>query len=421
MNETKRKGFNADLFYYPDPNSGTSTTIFSGWLVPFNDTRSGSSVIGWRSRIKHKVDATSVFNGTRLSIVSDGSSGGIYYKNSKGQICIDTFTGNAYQDLIGFASDNPALLTAAQAVATSKLYKRIKQAQQDLSGGTFLGELGEAVHMIRNPAKSLRAGLSQYLNSLSKSVKPTMKKSTKRSIAANTWLEYSFGWAPFINDIQDGYKAYLNLVNDLNRFESIKVSGSAESSVPTSVGVRQVQTGWRHFYSTTIYRKATYRYICMVDLNVNGPSGSLQYGLSRFGLSDFTDFVPTIWELLPWSFLIDYFSNIGDVLSAVTVNTAGVRFVCGTARNSSYQILDDMGPDNSVKSTFGGGSSNWISQYGTLGSVLSRRTVVNRAPVSLPPVPSLAFELPKLSTQWINMAALKLSHNKTLSSFKTTF
>jgi hypothetical protein len=45
-----------------------------------------------------------------------------------------------------------------------------------------------------------------------------------------------------------------------------------------------------------------------------------------------SEFIPTAWELLPWSFLIDYFTNIGDILSSAVTQTAPVNFVNKTVR-----------------------------------------------------------------------------------------
>jgi hypothetical protein len=39
---------------------------------------------------------------------------------------------------------------------------------------------------------------------------------------------------------------------------------------------------------------------------------------------DLRSFVPTVWELVPYSFIVDYFSNVGDCLMALGVDTSGV-------------------------------------------------------------------------------------------------
>jgi hypothetical protein len=48
--------------------------------------------------------------------------------------------------------------------------------------------------------------------------------------------------------------------------------------------------------------------------------------LARFGFTP-SEFIPTAWEILPWSFLVDYFLNIGDLLSASVTDTSNVAWV----------------------------------------------------------------------------------------------
>jgi hypothetical protein len=164
---------------------------------------------------------------------------------------------------------------------------------------------------------------------------------------ADQFLNYQFGWSPFLNDLSKLHKTYQNQdkhLGDLRRQNGvwIKKGGNILSDVnieeiPSDPMVGSVYPALTtDYYSdpagpyvTSKLHKATSReawfdgaftfYAPELD-STNNNSGSGQYSkviqlLHLYGIR----VSPTvIWELTPWTWLVDWFSNAGDVIDNVT-------------------------------------------------------------------------------------------------------
>jgi hypothetical protein len=121
---------------------------------------------------------------------------------------------------------------------------------------------------------------------------------------------------------------------------------------------------------------------------------------------DWSNFVPTLWEILPWSFAIDYFTNIGDVLSAWSFPLSAITWAQSTLRNSHEFTVDGYGPTGHQQ------EDTIAYAYKLVQLSLDRAkgglTYVRREsvdPFSMLPV--LQVRLPGLgSLKWLNLAAL---------------
>lgn len=290
--------------------------------------------------------------------------------------------------------------------ARAKFYKRLRSKQVQMSAPTFLGELGEALRMIRHPYNTLRDTARDHLLGLSKR-KAKNPKRWKDAIAGS-WLEHSFGWAPLINDAQDAAKAYSRL-NEKHDSGPITASYVDEQDVsswlvsPFRDGINQTFDPGLNI-RVKFLGKATDRVIVKIKGHiVAAPVG--MPGFDNWALFGFTpsEFVPTAWELLPWSFLVDYFSNVGDVLTASITNTARLAWTAQTVI-SEGQVnivtrLDDLNTDQAL--------AGWTREYLEGGGgrcTITRRDVV-RSPGSFG-LPDLSFNLVPSPLQGVNLAAL---------------
>jgi hypothetical protein len=124
--------------------------------------------------------------------------------------------------------------------------------------------------------------------------------------------------------------------------------------------------------------------------------------LRVFGLSP-EEFVPTVWELLPWSFLVDYFTNIGDILEAGATDTSTVAWIeQATIRSRILEANMDENVDF-MRSLLGPELLFLDSSYGEL---TYRVRSVSRVAAPVLNVPSFALEVPGSEMKELNMLAL---------------
>jgi hypothetical protein len=296
--------------------------------------------------------------------------------------------------------NNPSISSsAALNRAWAKAYKQIRKAQTSMSGGVFLGELREAYHMLRHPAEGLRKAIKEsYLDKLKK-VKKADGNRWKKAIS-QTWLESSFGWRPFINDLEDAMNAYSELTkNNREEFRHIRAIGKDQKFVSATNNESYPES--LNFYvlgNSRIWDEV----IVVVRGEVKRKLVTTAADKARlFGLAP-SEFAPTVWELLPWSFLVDYFTNIGDVIEAGATDTSTVAWLLQTTisirKTKSSVIVDPV----KMKSLLG---AKFDGCYGNQGSCLYQRRIVARIPAT-PIIPSLMFELPGGSIKELNMLAL---------------
>lgn len=303
------------------------------------ESKVGSGVPGYKDKIRLGQNATSAYSRVVVNVKKAGSSGfyELIHKGSPNPPNILSCFGDL-DNAPNFDSTQMDPVTA-NSLALSDAYKKIRSEQVSMSGMVFLGEIREAVNMIRHPARSLFSGVSGYVNrcrGIGRGFKKPSRKLNK--VLSDLWLEYSFGWKPLVNDIDDGLKAYADVLGRNGR-SRVRGKGISESET-TSNGFYQLDFGltsypWFWMNRTEQVRKSA-GVIYTVGLGSvrNGPTPSSGWG-ARFGLTA-REFIPTIWELIPYSFLIDYFTNIGDVLSAACTDTSNVVWVSKSVRQSVH-------------------------------------------------------------------------------------
>lgn len=152
--------------------------------------------------------------------------------------------------------------------------------------------------------------------------RPRNLRRDTRSMASN-FLEYRFGWAPLINDIHTSAQILTNGI------PATKVRATA------SLPFRQVYQYDGSMYSiltitTTGYRRMMHG----ADVSVDNPNLWLA---NQLGL---VNPLGVAWELVPFSFLVDWFVNVGQVLSSIS-DTAGLSLTNEyTSTRTSYKVLN---------------------------------------------------------------------------------
>lgn len=390
------------------PSYGSRTVLYS-------NTRTGANRPGWKTAISNHSQAGTNLSGRKeWSPSKTRCSGFCSYTNVNRPDGLQRMTVKGHLAAVRYGGTLTApsiSLSAAQNSAMSKALKQIHQAKSQFQGGVFLGEMREALHMLRHPAEGLmKAVQSDYLDAVKRKKNqlrrgkplPTGKdKDRWKKAVSQTWLEGTFGWLPFLNDLEDAGKAYQSLCDNGTRFEKFRAVGKTSQQLVSSTTEQAAIVG--DFYwlgSTQTFEES--RCIIRGEVKIQAATTSLEKA-RLFGLSP-GEFVPTLWELLPWSFLVDYFTNIGDILENSVTDTSGITWSMMTnvqRKIGISYIRPDVAKTRSLHSTdakfnAGGSGSFYRNERKTVGRSIDPALTV----------PPLMLEIPGSPAKWANMLAL---------------
>lgn len=391
---------------WTDPATQPAPTIVEGQDA-WNDSVSGWKNPGWRSKVRNHQGATTQMSGNYqkvfgspdayayLDFISNPPNPSQTHRRNYGMVYLGS----------GFASPTSLSITAASNAALVNFYQDARKQMTALYAGTVLGEMKEALSMIIHPAKSFRKRVAEYQRYASLRARRIYRKRGKdeaNRFVANTWLEYSFGMRPLMADVRAGAEAFNE---NINRYKGsyARCRGYAKVEAPIPLGgdptflqvpVDRIQ----YICNRRATATAETRYLGLVSLEFDNP---LAFRMELFGFN-LSSFVPTVWELIPYSWMVDYFSNIGGVMSAWTFPLDRIKWVNTTHRLSrSLEVKGTLRPP----SEFIGSSAKIVSTYGQPLDYASVARRVEREPGN-PGWPTIGFQVPGLSTKWINLFAL---------------
>lgn len=286
---------------------------------------------------------------------------------------------------------------SADNLALQRYYENCASVESVFKGMVFSGELRETLNMLVRPAKALRTGISDYLKTVRKRSRRLNRTQASR-IVAQTWLEYAFGWKPLAHDIEDACRALRKSKYAFPIFQMVR--GSAHDKEFTDTA--DINTSFSSFWSIQF----THHRMDDVFVQYRGNYFASSADISGFRLAGFrpTEFFPTIWELIPYSFLVDYFTNIGGIISSLSYWALRPAWTAKLVRwESSVETADIVikGPDGFLNPA----DYSWEFD-GNPGYAKVSACRFVRVPSVEPGIPSLELKVPGMNLKWINMAAL---------------
>lgn len=357
-----------------------------------NDATTGLSVDGRTLSIKR-----GTLIGTRRN--PTGPSGSSKTWTMRGDFGLST----------SFNSQDPSGIseTSAQNRALAKFAQRTIAVNNSFQGGIFLGELAQTLHGIKHPAQGLRNLVDAYRHKAVKlrSVEGfRVKRIPVEKHLAELWLEHSFHWKPLFRDIQDGVSAAAELTRkNAARPDSRPVRASdtvVSSSVTSDLGIHANGGLMWKVHETSENR-------CTVIFRGAVRVESLDTISGKTKLLGFNpgSFLPTVWELVPYSFLIDYFTNVGDIVTGLSFPHASLRW-------SNRTIVRESVVERWAVSNPAVYASNLIYKLSSFRAprVDATRRLISRSTYDGSFIPSVEFEVPGSgSLKWLNIAALGIA------------
>ena len=351
-------------------------------------TRTGQRLPHYREVIAEGGNATTPMSAQMCSLDYDRLHGTYElwkYQNNPAQTCYrknegDTFIRND-QYLINFSDaflwSDVGDISLVDDLAKAAFLKKLKLVETQFQGQIFLGELAETLRMLRNPLVGIRSLSKDFLDTLRKRKRANPKKWLND--IGSAWLEQSFGWNPLLNDVSDAVKAYHRLVKPVQTYKisagaSKSYDGTSTKSSAFKPGIQLQLDGGCTFHTVSSWyiENLKVRYKGAVITRTGAP---LWRDNDLFGFSP-QNFIPTAWELLPWSFLADYFTNIGDILDASITKTNNLAWVNVTTLRTKVK-------HGLFKQVWGSppGSSGWskVSMSSSQGHHFAKKRVVNRS------------------------------------------
>jgi hypothetical protein len=161
-------------------------------------------------------------------------------------------------------------------------------------------------------------------------------------------LTETFGWSPLISDLRTLANFGQEVENELRRIYKASQSHSISGRITTQHFGQQsvVQTSRMNYYQFSDMRRDVW---FSAKLN---PS----YSLPRFEDSGdrvawalgFHNAKKALWDALPWSFMIDYFAGIGDLIEAADAvdDVSSICIMCKDYYNDRVTLVPGSGWEN---------------------------------------------------------------------------
>lgn len=339
-----------------------------------DDDPTFSKVPAWKPMSKSKVRVTDVKPGYYSYMWRDSWTGKWYGP-------VDVWSGDSLLGPSGFNAYTQPPDFPEMDPQVGMIWKSIKNyGKSDVNIGVFLAELRQTVQMFHRPW-SLVADVASGKFRIPKGL-----KSLKGVVdfVNSQYLGYRYGWRPFISDVQ-GFTRLTRRLDQSYRADlarkpmTLKVFSNTQSS-NTRKGQSDYapgpayQVAWENTAEVSINRCEW----CLVQSNPSNESRSLANKFaSTMHLSDVASLA---WELVPYSFVADWFLPIGDAIESSLGSPANI-----VAASQPWQWTETT--QKIMISNTGYGSPSWISNI-SFGYTVESTSFSRSSLGAFPPKPS---------------------------------
>lgn len=156
-----------------------------------------------------------------------------------------------------------------------------------------------------------------------------------------------------------------------------------------------------------------------LDLSVGAAQSAAERLQGNLGLN-LQDVAPALWEITSFSWLVDYFSNIGEIIEAGTTDTRTVKWIVRTEQTatSRYVWIDQLSSEQYLPQLSAGYFKQVSFSRGTLGeSAIIRRSLARTIPLTLG-IPHVTFTHPGESFgRMLNLLSVVDQRRKSMDAY----
>lgn len=256
-----------------------------------------------------------------------------------------------------------------------------KLPDMKVSLGQNLAESRETIHqVVHTCGRVLRAFHALHrrdFRGMANELGVSFKRLRNGSSLSDWWLEYHFGWQPLLADIHGGIaqaqEGFRHKAQVFSVSRTVTRSSSGPGSIPGPLAWSEIKVQGNSFQSTRVKLYARISNETLANASSIGILNPLQIA----------------WELVPYSFVVDWFMPVGSFLETLT-DTAGLTFVSGVRTD---RVVSQF---NSTYTPPSYGYPNWDGSF----SCSNRVRGVNRVPYGGWPAP-LPYVKNPLSTSHV--------------------
>lgn len=270
------------------------------------ETKSGISNPDWETEVQKRLNASTAYTRTYFKPEQEGYFDISAKKlNSKDWTRTWGYVASMGPLAGGWSWDD----SVTRDIAVSKIKRKIQSDKDDFAVLTNLvQDVYEFQRTIHGTLDALHNLLLDFLHIIGRRRRGGTR-GVLRSIA-DLYLGYVFGINPSIQDaiaLGKSIQSFIDRKDHTKRFQASHYSDASKGQNTTFNPI--------HGISLTLNEEIHRRYSCKY---ISGHKFDLLSG-NNYGLIDHFhlmpwDFIPMLWELLPWSWVIDYVVNIGPFL-----------------------------------------------------------------------------------------------------------
>jgi hypothetical protein len=285
-----------------------------------------------------------------------------------------------------FESEVPGLDSDQKLIDLAAIQAKANVVKADAQALVMIAELNKVVDMLAQSSTRAANGLRLLLQGRPKQAILKTLGYTRRTgssafrasskTAAARWLEIQYGWLPLIYDVQGALKALGTVQKP--RFTARGFANTSKALITTGssnyFGISGLAINW------ALNQNLEKRVRAFILYEVDARSFISQ----KLGLLQLPG---SAWELVPWSFVVDWFVNIGSWLDALTPRVGVNVLAEGYTLTTQHDRVRSV-----VSTTFTSPYSNESGLTGTSDQWFGRSKV---RMVGLP-----AFPLPRVNVKF---------------------